>query len=250
MGDSFSPSAVGMAIDGAISRLVRGLTSAPLAPGEERTRALAKFRAAREETLRIIQDLTQAQADSRPAVKVWSVGENVDHLLLTEKLYRTLMRKLIDLAMKTGPQGGKRNIDLTFNEIDNSLAFIPRDVIPKFTAPLKVMNLFVPRAVREVMLRIPLIPALNPTASQPARTQPIDELRSQAVASLNATEEIFRGKLPLNLMDMTLSHPILGTNNIAEVLGILSAHEERHHRQIRAVLASRLFPAGELKSAS
>jgi hypothetical protein len=230
----------GMAIDGAISRLVRDLTAPPLAPSEERRRAIEKFRVARETTVTIIRDLTQVQSDFSPGGKVWSIGQNVEHLLLTEKLYRTLMRNLIELARKGS---GKRNIDLTFSDLDNSLAFIPRDLMPKLTLPLNVLNLVLPRAVREAMFRFPLIPALNPSASEPARSQPIAELRAQAVSSLDATEEIFRGKLPLCLMDMTLSHPVLGTNNVAQILGILAAHEERHQLQIRTLLAHSRLPA-------
>ena len=152
------------------------------------------------------------------------------------------------MPSRGGKHGGKRNIDLTFDELDNSIAFIPRDVIPKLTVPLNVLNLFVPRAVREAMFRFPLIPALNPSASQPTRSQPIAELRSRAVLSLDATGKIFCGELPPHLIDMTLSHPILGTNNIVQLLGILTAHEERHHGQIRAVLANSRFPSGELES--
>jgi uncharacterized damage-inducible protein DinB len=241
MSSGFSIASLGLAIDGAISRLVHDLTSPPLPPGEERTRAIAKYRAARAGTLAIIRDLTQEQSDFFPARKVWSIGQNVQHLLLTEMLYRTQMQNLIDLAGK----GGKQNIELTFNEIDNSIAFIPRDVIPALTVPLNMLNIFVPRAVHEAMFRTALIPALHPSASAPTRTQPIAELRSQAASSLNATEEIFRGKLPPNLMNMTLTHPVLGTNNIAQILGILAAHEERHHGQIRRVLADSRFPPDE-----
>jgi hypothetical protein len=246
MSELFSAASLGMAIDGAISRLVHDLTSPQLAPREELERAIARYRAAREETLAIIQDLTQAHADFFPDTKAWSIGQNVEHLLLTEKLYRTLMQKLIDLAIRDGGHGGKRNIELSFDQVDNSLAFIPRDVIPKLAVPLNVLNLFVPRVVRDAMFRFPLVPALNPSASEPARTQPIAELRSRAVLSLNATEKIFCGELPSHLMDMTLSHPILGTNNIAQLLGILRAHEERHHGQIRAVLANSRFPSNQL----
>jgi hypothetical protein len=242
MSRSFSRAAsahsAGLAIDGAISRLVRDLTSPPPPPEEEYTRALEKFREAREATLAIIRELTQMQADFFPATGRWSIGQNVEHLLLTEKLYRAQMQKLIELARK----GGKQNLQLTFDELDNSIALIPRDAISKLVVPLNVLNLFIPRAVRKAMIRTPLIPALNPSASNPSASQPIAELRSRAASSLHATEEIFRGKLPPDLLQTTLSHPLLGTNNVVEILGILAAHEERHHGQIRAVRANRHFP--------
>jgi hypothetical protein len=238
MNNRFSIASVGLAIDGAISRIVHDLTAPPLPPGEDRIRAIAKYRVAREGTLALIQDLTQEQAGFFPAARAWSIGQIVEHLLLTEELYRTQMRKLIDLARR----GEKRNIELTFDDIDNSIAFIPRDVIPKLTVPLNVLNVFIPRAVREAMFRTPLIPALNPRASQPTGGQSIAALRARAVSSLHATEEIFRGALPPDLMNKTLSHPIIGTNNVARIFGILEAHEERHHGQIRAVMADPRFP--------
>ena len=162
----------------------------------------------------------------------------VEHLLLTENFHRASMRKMIDLARK----GGGTNIELTFQEIDTSIAFIPREIMPVFTAPLKVFNLFVPQAVRETIFRIPLIPAVTPTFSDPARGKPIGELRSRAASSLGATEDVFRGEMPRNLGNITVSHPILGNNNIAQVLGILTAHEDRHHGQMRALLENPRFP--------
>jgi hypothetical protein len=238
--DGFSLASAGRALDGAISRLVQDLTTPPPPPGEERNVAIAQYRAARERTIAIIRDLTQAQADFSSAPTVWSIGQNVEHLLLTEDLYRTRMQDLIDLARK----GGKTNIELTFQHIDTSIAFIPREMMPMFTMPLKVFNMFVPQAVRETMFRFPLIPAVNPSVSNPARSQPIGQLRSRSVSSLAATEEVFRGDLPPNLKNMTLSHPILGTNNIVQIFGIITAHEERHHGQMRAVLGNSRFPSG------
>jgi hypothetical protein len=246
MSNGFSLTSLGQAIDGTVSRLVRDLTAAPPAPGDVLTQAIENYRAVREGTIAIIQDLSQAQADFFPAAGIWSVGQNVEHLLLTEKLYRTKMQNLIDLARK----GGKQNIELTFGDINTSIAFIPRDVMPMLTVPLNVFNLFVPRVVREAMFRFPLIPALNPSVSEPTHSQPIAQLRSRAASSLKATEEIFQHKMPPNLMNMTLSHPILGTNNVVQIFGIITAHEERHHGQIRAVLANSRFPPHELKSVS
>lgn len=241
MKNSSSGKSAALAIDGAISRLVRDLTAAPLPAHEERSRALALHRATRESTLAIIQDLTQAQADFFPAKGVWSIGQNIGHLLLTDGLYRTWIQRLVDASKK----GGARNIVLTFREIDNSVAFIPRDVIPKLILPLNVMNLFVPRALRETLFRVPLIPGQHPSSSEPEPSQPIEALRAEAASSLLATEEIFRANLPPGLMKTTLSHPVLGTNNVAQLLRILAAHEERHHGQIRRVLAHPRFPRSQ-----
>jgi hypothetical protein len=238
MSEGFSLAAAGRAIDGAISRLVQDLVAPPPPPGQEWNVAIAAYRAAREQTIVIIGDLTQAQADFFPGLKVWSIGQNVQHLLLTEDLYRTQIQNMIEMA-KTG---GKTNIDLNFGHINTAIAFIPREVMPFLAVPLQVFNLFVPQAIRETMFRVPLIPAVNPTVSDPVASQPIAELRLRAVSSLAATEAVFRGDLPTNLGNMTLSHPVLGTNNIVQIFGIITAHEERHHGQMRAVLRNSRFP--------
>lgn len=238
MSDAFSIESAGRALDGIISRLVHDLTTPPLPFDQQRIHALARFRAAREGTIAIIRDLTQEQADFTPVPKSWSIGQNVQHLLLTEDLYRAKMRAMIEMARK----GKEKNIDLTFQQINTSFAYIPRDVMPFFTMPLKAMDLFMPRAVRETMFRVPLIPAVNPTFSSPIGHQPIDELRSRAASAIEATEAVFECDLPANLSEITLSHPILGTNNIAQIFGIIAAHEERHHNQMRAVTAHPRFP--------
>lgn len=238
MSDPFSIASAGRALDGAISRLVHDLTAPPLPAAEERKRALAQYRGARETTASLIRDLSQAQADFAPGPRVWSIGQNVHHLLLTEDLYRGQMRDMIALAAK----GGGTSIDLTFREINTSVAYIPREVMPLLAAPLKVFNLFVPQAVRETMFRFPLIPALNPSVSDPVRGLRIEELRARAMSSLAATEAVFRGKLPANLGTITLSHPILGTNTITQLFRIITAHEERHHGQMRSVLENARFP--------
>lgn len=238
MSDAFSIGSAGRALDGIISRLVHDLTTPPLPFDQQRVQALSRFRGAREGTITIIRDLTQRQADFIPAPKAWSIGQNVQHLLLTEDLYREKMRTMIEMARK----GKEKNIDLTFQQINTSFAYIPREVIPLFAMPLKAMDLFMPRAVRETMFRVPLIPAINPTFSSPVGHQPIGELRARAASAIDATEAVFACDLPPNLGEITLSHPILGTNNIAQIFGIIGAHEERHHNQMRAVLAHPRFP--------
>ncbi|HEX4278387.1 MAG TPA: DinB family protein [Bryobacteraceae bacterium] len=238
MSEGFSLASAGRALDGALSRLVNDLVAVPPPAGQEWSAALSKYRGAREGTMALIRDLTQEQCDFTPAPGVWSIGQNVEHLLLTERLYRTQFRNLIALAGK----GGESNIALTFEHIDTSIAFIPRDVMPLLTIPLNIFNVFVPGIVRETMFRIPLISAVNPTASNPAPYHSVTDLRARAIASLAETGELFRGDLPSNLRNMTLSHPLLGTNNIPEIFGIITAHEERHHGQMRRVLENPRFP--------
>ena len=238
MSEPFSLASAGRALDGALSRLVHGLVTPPQQSAEDRAAAIHEYRLAREQTISIILDLTQAQADFKSEPDVWSISQNVEHLLLTEDLYRAQIQKMIALA-KTG---GATDIELTFRDINTSVAYIPREIMPLLTVPLKVFNMFVPQAVRETMFRVPLIPAINPSVSDPAHSQPIAELLHRCTSSLAATEAVFRGDLPTNLGTVTLTHPILGTNNIVQIFGIITAHEQRHHGQMNRVLQNPRFP--------
>jgi hypothetical protein len=226
-------SSIRQSLDGALARLVYDLTSPAGPPAEELARAIAGYRTAREGTLSILENLTQRETDFSPAAGAWSVGQNVEHLLLTDELYRGYLRTLIDLAQK----GGEKHLTLTFTEIDTSIAYIPRDVIPMLSVPLTLLTTVMPRVVRENLFRLPLIPAVTPSATNPAaRSYPVDELRARAAASLTALEEMFSGELPAGLAEVTLGHPLLGINNVPQIFRILEAHEERHHQQMRGTI--------------
>ncbi len=95
MSEPFTLASAGRAIEGAISRLVHDVVTPALPPTEERTAAIARYRAAREQTISIIRDLTQTQANFKPAPEAWSVSQVVEHLLLTEDLYRTQMQNAV-----------------------------------------------------------------------------------------------------------------------------------------------------------
>jgi hypothetical protein len=238
MTEPFTLASAGRVIDGVVSRMVHDIVTPAAASAPERTAGLHQYRVAREGTLSIIRNLSQNQASFKPATNVWSIGEIVEHLLMTEDLYRAQIQDLIVLARR----GGGTNIDLTFKEINTSVAYIPRELIPFFSVPLRVFNMFVPQPVREVMFRLPLIPAVAPTVSTPSTVRPIEELRACCTTSLAATEAVFSSDLPANTDRMTLTHPILGTNNIAQIFRIIAAHEERHHTQMRGVLHNSRFP--------
>jgi hypothetical protein len=240
MSDSpFYPSSLSQAIDGAISRVVHGIVTPGQLPEQELKVAIREFSEVRERTLELVSDVTPAQAAFKPKPKVWSVGENLDHLLLTEQNYRAQMRRLIDLARA----GKGTSINLTLTEMNASIGPIPREVIPLFEMPLRMMSLFVPHAVREAIIRFPVIPSANPSISDPEQKD-IGVLRKELVAELETTTAMFTGDMPPRLMEMTVSHPILGTNNVIRIFRLITAHEERHHGQMRTVMANPAWPRG------
>lgn len=199
---------------------------------------LDRFRRVRARTLEMVRDLSQEQSDFSPSGKEWSVGQNLNHLWLAEKLYRDQFRRLIDLQRA----GRRPSIYLSLREVNTSFAFIPREIIPLFELPLITFNLFVPRIVRETMVRFPLLSAKNPSVSEPEKGLPVHELRTALETSLEETEQLFRNNPGIDPTRMTITHPILGSNNIPQILRIVAPHEERHQGQIARVMRDARYP--------
>ena len=200
---------------------------------------LTAFGEARAGTLRMAAGLTPEQAHYTPSRDKWSVAQILDHLLLTEGLYRAQLKRLLDMAR----EGKQLNIDISLGEVDLNLPFIPRALMPMMSTPLTVMNMFVPHAVRETLLRFPIMKAKNPKVAEPAPSKPIDVLRRELASSLAETGALFAGDLPDSASRVTASHPVFGRNTIAKILALMTAHEERHGGQIGGLLRHRGFPA-------
>jgi uncharacterized damage-inducible protein DinB len=234
----FSLGSIGRMVDGVISRVVQDLTNSPLPTANEWAVATEGFRSVREVTEDQLAHLTQEQADFRPSPGSWSIGQIAGHLLLSEKMYREQLQRLIELAR----EGRKTNVELSLRQVNSSIAYIPRDILPLFDTPLRVFNNFIPRAFREAMFRYPIVPASTPAISEPPVTAHIKTLRADLKTSLAATEALFAEPLPPNLSEMTLTHPLMGTNNPIQLLSLMGAHEERHQTQIRAVKSHAQYP--------
>jgi len=201
--------------------------------------SLGAFAEARAGTLLMVADLTPQQAHYAPGPNAWSVAQNLDHLLLTETLYRAQIKRLLEMAR----EGKRLNIDISLGEVDLNLPFIPRAMMPMMSKPLTIMNVFVPHAAREALLRFPIMKVKNPTVAEPAPDKPIDMLRLELASSLAGTQALFAGELPDNAYRVTATHPVFGRNTIDKILALLTAHEQRHGSQIGGLLRHRGFPA-------
>ena len=199
---------------------------------------LERFRVVRARTLALINGLTQAQMNHAPASGKWSVGEVADHLLLAEKFFREQIEELIALRVS----GREPALNRTFADIDISLAFAPKALLPFLELPMTVMNLFVPRALREVMMRYRIAPAERPDAAAPRRGRDAEALRAELSASLRKTESLLSAHSGLDYLAMIVRHPLLGKNNAPQLLGLMALHEERHQAQILDALADSCFP--------
>jgi uncharacterized damage-inducible protein DinB len=198
---------------------------------------LEVFRSTRAQTLAMVERVSQAQLDYSPAPHEWSVGELLDHILLAEKVFRDEIAHLIELKQA----GQKPVLKRSFRDLDVSIAYIPKPLLPVVEIPFTLFNMFVPSAARELMMRYRLIPAQNPEVATPRKGRPADQLRNDLRSSLKETEALFEANPDLDYREMIDEHPLLGTNNVLQLLRLLALHEVRHQSQISDILADPRF---------
>ena len=200
---------------------------------------LERLGATRGRTVALVGGLTQAQADYVPGPGRWSVGEVLDHLLLAERFFRGEVRQLLALRRAGQPAVLRRSVA----EFNISLAFVPRCLLPWMDLPFTLFGVFVPRGVREFLVRSRLVPARHPDVAAPRRGRPAGELLAELQASWRETEAVCRGVTEEDDRAMRYFHPLLGVNTVADLLRILALHEERHQEQIADVLRAQPRPA-------
>ncbi len=198
-----------------------------------------RLRKVREKTLGMLREVTPQQALWCPRPQAWSIAQIADHLLLSEQLYGEQFRRLI----QTAREGRNSTITIGFSDVDSSIGGIPREVISLFEFPLRIFSRFVPRPVLETMVRYPIMSALNPKISEPRHGLKLESLIGDLTASLAETEKLLLAPMPANISGPTIDHPIMGRNNLLDLVRIVIAHEERHHGQIASIRAEARFPA-------
>jgi len=202
---------------------------------------LESLRETRARTRALIEPLSQAQLDLRPFPGKWSAGEVVDHLLLSEKVYRKVIADLIALKRKGEPPV----LHYSFREIDASIAGIPKSLLPALEIPFQLMTSAIPSGIRDFMIRHPWIPSTNPAAAEPRPGRAAAELKEELLSSFEQTNELFDANRDLDFHEMRLTHPIIGNNDAPRMIRFLALHEARHHGQLESILASPGFPKNE-----
>jgi hypothetical protein len=223
-------------IEGFLSGLVRQCTARPDTIASE----LENLQKVRRRTFSLIYSVSEKQGRFVPRPGSWSVVQVLDHVVLTEGLYKDAIRKLVDLAKA----GKKPEITYTLKDIDVSLPVVPQAALAAIELPLNLLNRFIPPVVRQTVIRYPLLPATTPTVAAPGPDLSMATMRDRLLESAIQLGELLQKPLPANPREMTISHPILGFNNILDILGIMAAHEERHQGQIRNILNDPNLPAG------
>mgnify|MGYP003343316901 CR=1 FL=1 len=199
---------------------------------------LKQYRTVRQRTLAMVENLTQQQADFRPSVSSWSAGEILDHLIKSQQMYQQQFQKLAEMARC----GERPVLYLTHKDIDLRLPFIPKPLMPLMSAPLSVMNAFVPSVVRETLIRNRFISAENPDVSAPRHDAPIDELRAALRDTMDAQESFFAANPDLPYDQMRVCHAALGYNSVVGLLRISFLHEQRHQDQFAELQKNPQFP--------
>jgi uncharacterized damage-inducible protein DinB len=92
------------------------------------------------------------------------------------------------------------------------------------------------------VIRYPIVPAVNPTASTPRSDLELALVRAALAASLVETEKLLFGPLPPNVERPVIDHPIMGRTNIRELFRVVIVHEERHQGQMAALRKRADFP--------
>jgi hypothetical protein len=192
---------------------------------------LELLHSARAGTLRLCSAITQAQSEFAPQRK-WSAGEVLHHLLLSDYLYQRNFARLIELQ-KSGQRPVLRG---NFTDLNPSIAYIPKSLLPMFEIPFTVVNLFVPNVVSETMTQFRLLPAQNPDITTPKKGQRVSELRALLLSSHDEIATLFDANPELDYRAMRYQHPILGSNSVLQMLRIAAMHERRHQSQIRDLL--------------
>src|SRR6266478_4318082 len=109
---------------------------------------LNSFGETRAQTRAMVRDLSQTQMDYTPAPGKWSVGEVLDHLVLGEKYFRGEIKRLIDLR-RAGREAVLRR---GFKDLNISVAFFPKALLPFLEMPIALFSRFIPRPVQEFAL--------------------------------------------------------------------------------------------------
>jgi hypothetical protein len=203
--------------------------------------SLEMFRATRARTLALAEGLSQAQLDFAPAPGRWSAGEVLDHLLLAERMNREQFAELIALQRS----GRRAEVRRSFADVNVSVAYLPKSILPLLEVPFTLLNMIVPGGVREAIMRNRIIPAQNPDVATPRRGRAAAELRRELSASLAETLALFDANPGLDYRAMFVQHPLLGRNDVNGLLRFLALHEERHQAQLADILADPRLPAPE-----
>lgn len=195
---------------------------------------LAAVRTTRSRTMELVDGLEQDDLDSPVAPGVWSVGEVLDHLILSDQVYRREIEELFRLKAS----GARPYLKRSFADIDAAILFIPKVLLPLAEIPFNIMNAFLPRAVRNFVISSRLIPTQAPEVAKPRPGRPLESLWVDLKAGPDQMEQLFSEQPSMDYTECIHYHPLLGENNLVDLLRFITNHEAVHQKQIEELVAT------------
>src|SRR5262245_24634704 len=199
---------------------------------------LDELRTVRARTLAMIQSLSQEQLDYVPEPGAWSLGEMLDHLILSEQFLRGEIAILIERTKANQTPYLYRS----FAEFNARPTCIPESALPWLEVPFSVFSMFIPAGLREYILRNVPFPAQAPAVTLPHRGKTKAVLCEELRAMLHETEALFAANPSLDYDNMRHQHPLFGIQTVPQLVRTLWLHEQAHQDQIARIMASSQFP--------
>lgn len=179
----------------------------PLTRGE-RDRAMSHMQATRKMFLDALSGLSDAQWKFKPDAQKWSIAECAEHVAISEDVLFDMAKKVIAGAATPEKKHLVRGKDETIPEI-----------IPDRSSKRQAPEALLPK---------------DPAARRTAVAAHFKESRDRNIAYIESTQEDLRTRMT--------QHRVMGDIDAYQMLLVMSAHTERHVRQIEEIKSNPLFP--------
>jgi len=191
-------------------------------------------RSTREKTLSLVAALSQQELDYAPAPGKWSPGEILDHLILSDQVYYGEITALFDLKKAGKPTYLRRG----FADFNPSIFFIPKSALPYLDTAFNAVNLVLPRALRTFFIISRLIPTEAPDIAAPRPGRSAEALRRELENGPPYIEALFMQTPDADFGKFVHYHPLLGENDIYQMLRFLVNHEKVHQKQLKETVSA------------
>jgi hypothetical protein len=181
---------------------------------------LAEASLVADETRRVFGRLSGEQVNWRPGEREWSIGQCLDHLVISNRPYEQIFEVILT---------GQRR----------SRAWERVPLLPRLFGRL-LINTLRPDSGRRIQAR----PAFYPSRSR---------IDPAIVATFLAQQErllhLMEASRGLDLEGITITSPVLRliTYSLMDAFRIIVVHEQNHFVQATRVMASRGFPGGPVR---
>lgn len=165
----------------------------------------------RERLYSRVEGLSPAQEKFRPAPDAWSVAEIVEHLSIMEGRLSGLLKMMLKKAEAASIEARDRKQSFRPFSLDQH---IERSLTEKYIAPETV---------------------------RPSGNVPLGDSLAGLRRTRAALHELRPKLKTIALSNMTYPHPVFGPLDLYQWLAFIGVHEDRHLRQIEAVLSSPEF---------